>query len=85
MPTCGSELPESFGKVANLYLDASMMWGDAIEDRQDVWPHRESCSRRRPRNRYAVNLRTLERLELDEPAAQAILHANVCPDLRPLI
>lgn len=71
------ELPESFGKVENLYLDASMMWGDAI--REIVKTHGASrvlFGSAEPRNRYAVNLRTLERLELDESARRAILHEN---------
>jgi predicted TIM-barrel fold metal-dependent hydrolase len=71
------ELPGAFEATPNLYLDASLMWGEAI--REIV--HRCGASRvlfgsAEPRNRYAVNLRTLERLELDAAARKAILYEN---------
>ncbi len=71
------ELPHVFETTPNLYLDASMMWGEAI--REIVVKY--SASRvlfgsAEPRNRYAVNLRTLDRLEFDEPTRRAILHDN---------
>ncbi|SIO30241.1 hypothetical protein SAMN05444166_3619 [Singulisphaera sp. GP187] len=71
------ELPESFKTIANLYLDASMMWGDAIREIVNTYgASRVLFGGAEPRNRYAVNLRTLERLEFDEPALRAILHDN---------
>lgn len=71
------ELPGVFGATPNLYLDASMMWGEAI--REIVQTHGASrvlFAGAEPRNRYAVNLKTLDRLGLDAPSLRAILHDN---------
>jgi predicted TIM-barrel fold metal-dependent hydrolase len=71
------ELPEVFGATANLYLDASMMWGEAIRDVvADHGPARVLFGSAEPRNRYTVNFRTLDRLGLDADARRAILHEN---------
>lgn len=71
------ELPGVFGATTNLYLDASMTWGEAI--RGIVAGHGASrilFGSAEPRNRYAVNLHTLDRLELEASARRAILHEN---------
>ncbi|MCA1685171.1 MAG: amidohydrolase family protein, partial [Planctomycetia bacterium] len=60
-----------------LYLDASMMWGEAIREVVvEHGPSRVLFGGAEPRNRYSVNLRTLDRLGLDEAARRAILHDN---------
>lgn len=70
------ELPGVFG-AANLYLDASMMWGEAVREIVATFgPSRILFGSAEPRNRYAVNLRTLDRLDLDDAARQAILRDN---------
>jgi uncharacterized protein len=71
------ELPGVFGSTPNLHLDASMMWGEAIREIvQAHGPSRVLFGGAEPRNRYSVNLRTLERLGLDEATMRAILHDN---------
>jgi predicted TIM-barrel fold metal-dependent hydrolase len=71
------ELPGVFGSTSNLHLDASMMWGEAIREIVVAHgPSRVLFGGAEPRNRYAVNLRTLDRLGLDEAARRAILHDN---------
>ncbi len=71
------ELPGVFGAVPNLYLDASMMWGEAIREIIAAHgPSRVLFGGAEPRNRYAVNLKTLERLELDDATTRAVLHDN---------
>jgi len=71
------ELPGVFAEVPNLYLDASMMWSDAIA--QIV----TKCGLQRvlygsaePRNCYAASLKVLARLELKAEQRRAILHDN---------
>jgi predicted TIM-barrel fold metal-dependent hydrolase len=71
------ELPGVFGSTPNLYLDASLIWGEAIRDL--VVAHGASrilFGGAEPRNRYAINLRTLDRLGLAEADRRAILHDN---------
>lgn len=71
------ELPDVFAATANLYLDASLMWGEAIRDLVAAHgPARVLFGSAEPRNRYSVNLRTLDRLGLDDDARRAILHDN---------
>lgn len=71
------ELAGIFGATPNLYLDGSMMWGDAIGDvLRAHGPSRVLFGGAEPRNRYAINLRTLDRLALDDSARRAILHDN---------
>lgn len=71
------ELAGVFGATPNLYLDASMMWGDAIGDvLREQGPSRVLFGSAEPRNRYAINLRTLDRMALDESGRRAILHDN---------
>ena len=71
------ELPGVFASVPNLLLDGSMMWGDAIREIvRDYGASRVLFASGEPRNRYAVNLRTLDRLGLDAVSRRAILFAN---------
>lgn len=71
------ELPGVFASVSNLLLDGSMMWGDAIREIvRDHGASRVLFASGEPRNRYAVNLRTLDRLQLDAASRRAILFAN---------
>jgi uncharacterized protein len=71
------EIDGAIGSVSNLYLDASMLWGDAIE--QIVNTHgaeRVLFGSAEPRNRYRVNLRTLNRIALSAEARESIYHRN---------
>jgi len=71
------ELPGVFASVPNLFLDGSMMWGDAIREIvRDHGASRVLFASGEPRNRYAVNLRTLDRLDLDAASRRAILCGN---------
>lgn len=71
------ELTGACESVPNLCLDASMIWGAAV--REVI----EKCGASRvlfggaePRNRYAVNLKMIDRLGLDEETRRAILRDN---------
>ncbi|RIK87898.1 MAG: amidohydrolase [Planctomycetota bacterium] len=71
------EMSEAIGSVGNLYLDASMLWGDGI----DEIVRRHGAARvlfgsAEPRNRYRVCLRTLDRLELSDAERDAIYYGN---------
>jgi len=71
------ELPGIFGEVPNLLLDASMIWGEAIEE--IVRLHGEKrvlFGSAEPRNRYAVVLKSIARLEIDESARRSLLGEN---------
>jgi predicted TIM-barrel fold metal-dependent hydrolase len=71
------EVAGAIGSVPNLHLDASMLWADGIGE--VVAAHGSSrvlFGGAEPRNRYQVNLRSLERLELGDSARCAILHKN---------
>jgi len=71
------ELPGVFGEVPNLTLDASMMWGSAIQE--VIALHGQSrvlYGSAEPRNRYAVGLKTLERIELTQQQLRAVLFDN---------
>jgi predicted TIM-barrel fold metal-dependent hydrolase len=71
------EISDAIGSVDNLYLDASMLWSDGIED--IVKRHgakKVLFGSAEPRNRYLVNLRTLDRLELAEADRDAISFGN---------
>jgi predicted TIM-barrel fold metal-dependent hydrolase len=71
------ELPGVFASLPNLLLDGSMMWGDAIREIvRDHGAARVLFASGEPRNRYAVNLRTLDRLDLDAASRRAILFGN---------
>jgi hypothetical protein len=71
------ELPGVFKETPNLLLDASMMWGDAIEEiARDCGCERVLFGSAEPRNRYASVLRMLKRLELPAAGMRAILVDN---------
>ncbi len=71
------ELPGVFETTPNLYLDASMIWAEGIQQIVAAHgPSRVLFGGAEPRNRYAVNLRALNRLELPKPSLDAILHLN---------
>jgi len=71
------ELPSAVASADNLHLDASMIWGAAIRGIVEVHgPSRVVFGGAEPRNRYAVNLKTIDRLELDPAVRRAILHDN---------
>ncbi|MBI4024367.1 MAG: amidohydrolase family protein [Verrucomicrobia bacterium] len=71
------ELPGLFAEAPNLYLDASVMWSDAIE--QIVRERGESrvlFGSAEPRNCYAAGLKMFERLDVNDQQMRAILSAN---------
>ena len=71
------EINAAIGSVPNLHLDASMLWSDGIEEIvKQHGPQRVLFGSAEPRNRYRVNLRTLDRLELSAAAREAIYHKN---------
>lgn len=71
------EIDAAIGSVPNLHLDASMLWSDGIKEIIDHHgAERVLFGSAEPRNRYRVNLRTLDRLELAEAAREAIYHLN---------
>jgi uncharacterized protein len=71
------ELPGIFAEVPNLVLDSSMIWGDAIVEliQQDN-VSRVLFGSAEPRNRYAVGLKMVNRLELSKQQLESILHGN---------
>ena len=71
------EIADAIGSVSNLYLDASLLWADGIDD--IVRRHgaeKVLFGSAEPRNRYRVNLRTIDRLELSNDQRDAIYHRN---------
>jgi len=71
------ELPGVFGEVPNLILDASMMWGSAIQE--IIALHGQSrvlYGSAEPRNRYGTGMKSLERIELTQEQLQAVLWDN---------
>ncbi|WP_165219634.1 amidohydrolase family protein [Aquisphaera insulae] len=71
------EMPMAVRNASNLLIETSMIWGAAIK--QVVETHgaeRVLFGGAEPRNRYAVVLRTLDRLELDPTVRRAIVHDN---------
>jgi uncharacterized protein len=71
------EVTQAIGAVPNLHLDASMLWAEGIEEVIKAHgPSRVLFGGAEPRNRYRVNLRSLDLLELPEPALRAVLHEN---------
>jgi predicted TIM-barrel fold metal-dependent hydrolase len=71
------ELPGVFKETQNLLLDASMMWGDAIEEiARDCGCERILFGSAEPRNRYASVLKLIKRLTLSAAGARAILSGN---------
>ena len=71
------ELPGVFSEVSNLFLDASMMWSDAIlEILKKCGRERVLYGSAEPRNRFASGLKMVERMELSAEDRHAILHDN---------
>jgi hypothetical protein len=71
------ELPGVFADVPKLYLDASMMWGNAIAQIiREQSAERVLFGSAEPRNRYAIALRCLERAELTEQQLRLVLREN---------
>jgi predicted TIM-barrel fold metal-dependent hydrolase len=71
------EINLAIGNVSNLYLDASMLWSDGIEEVvKNHGAHRVLFGSAEPRNRYEVALRTLDRLQLSEAVLSAICYEN---------
>lgn len=71
------ELPGVAAEVPNVYFDTSMIWSTAVlAIVESLGPSRALFAGGEPRNRYAVNLRSLARLELPPAARHAILHDN---------
>jgi predicted TIM-barrel fold metal-dependent hydrolase len=71
------EISDAIGSVPNLHLDASMLWSDGIEEiinRHGA--NRVLFGSAEPRNRYRVNFRALERLELSDETQEAVYHRN---------
>ena len=71
------EMPMAVRNAPNLLLDASMIWGAAVKE--IVEKHgagRVLFGGAEPRNRYAVVLKTLDRLELDAASRRAIVRDN---------
>jgi uncharacterized protein len=71
------EISAAIRSVPNLYLDASMLWADGVEE---IVKHRGAdrvlFGSAEPRNRYRVTLRTLDRIELSPEAREAIYFLN---------
>lgn len=71
------ELPGAMAEASNLLLDASMMWGAAVEEVvQSVGAERVLFGGAEPRNRYASTLAMVGRLALDDGQRRAILYEN---------
>jgi predicted TIM-barrel fold metal-dependent hydrolase len=71
------EIADAIGSVPNLHLDASMLWSDGIEEIINRFgAERVLFGSAEPRNRYRVNFRTLDRLELSAAAQEAVYHGN---------
>jgi uncharacterized protein len=71
------EMTAAIGAVPNLYLDGSLLWAEGIEEVIDTHgAGRVLFGSAEPRNRYRVNLRSLERLELAEDVRKAIFCDN---------
>lgn len=71
------ELTSACESTPNLHLDASMIWGAAVREvAEKCGASRVLFGGAEPRNRYAVNLKMVDRLELDEPTRRAILRDN---------
>jgi predicted TIM-barrel fold metal-dependent hydrolase len=71
------EIADAIGDVPNLYLDASLLWSDGINEIINRFgAERVLFGSAEPRNRYGAVLRTFDRLELAAPARDAIYHRN---------
>lgn len=71
------EVQGAIGSVPNLHLDASLLWADGIDEViRSHGPTRVLFGSAEPRNRYSVNLRSMDRLNLPQSTRQAVLHEN---------
>jgi predicted TIM-barrel fold metal-dependent hydrolase len=71
------ELPGVFAEVPNLHLDASLMWSSAIAQIiRERGASRVLYGSAEPRNRYAVSLKALARLDLPGEQLRAVLCEN---------
>ena len=70
------ELPGLMDDVPNIVLDISMMWGDAIKRIIEKHPARVVWASAEPRNRYAVALNMIGRLELTSAQRRAVTYEN---------
>ena len=71
------EMTAAIGAVQNLYLDGSLLWAEGIEEVINTHgTERVLFGSAEPRNRYRVNLRSLERLELADDIRRAIFYEN---------
>jgi predicted TIM-barrel fold metal-dependent hydrolase len=71
------EVCGAIGSVPNVHLDTSLLWADGIAEVIHAHgPTRVLFGGAEPRNRYRVNLRSLERLELPESTQRALFHEN---------
>jgi uncharacterized protein len=71
------ELPGAMEQTPNLYLETSMIWGEAVEQiAAQGSVSRVLFGSAEPRNRYGVGLRMLQRLSLENDVLSAILNDN---------
>lgn len=71
------ELPGVMAETANLYLETSMIWGEAIQQVvAQSGAQRLLFASAEPRNRYSVGLRMIARLALEPAILSAILSDN---------
>jgi uncharacterized protein len=71
------EMTAAIGAVPNLYLDGSLLWAEGVEEVINTHgTERVLFGSAEPRNRYRVNLRSLERLELADDIRRAIFYEN---------
>jgi predicted TIM-barrel fold metal-dependent hydrolase len=71
------ELPSIFSEIENLFLDASLIWGDAISQLvSSVGADRVLFASAEPRNHYPVVFKCLKRLNLTAEQRSLILGDN---------
>ena len=71
------EMTAAIGAVPNLYLDGSLLWAEGIEEVINAHGAAKVLfGSAEPRNRYQVNLRSLDRLELSDDTRRAIYFQN---------
>jgi predicted TIM-barrel fold metal-dependent hydrolase len=71
------EIQGAIGSIPNLHLDASLLWADGIEEViQSHGAGRVLFGSAEPRNRYAINLRSVGRLNLSDATRRAVLYEN---------
>jgi len=71
------ELPSIFSEIENLFLDASLIWGDAISQLvAGVGADRVLFASAEPRNHYSAVFKCLDRLDLTAEQRSLILGEN---------